>query len=122
MASALHTLPASSHKESLGAARESGMLKTGDFQIDLDRHMVLVRGQRLNLSAEEFDLLVFLVMHQKRIVTSQTTLSTHWGEDRVRQARFLQVLLTLKKKLEALGAAHYIRTEPMVVYRFDPEG
>jgi len=102
---------------------EAGFLNVGDFRIDLDQRTVVVRNKHVDLAATEFDLLVFLVGHPKRMVTAQTMLKTQWGEDGVHQTQFLQVLLSLRKKLEATGAGdHYIRTESLVVYRFDPLG
>jgi len=101
----------------------SGMISVGDFRIDFEQRTALVRERKLDLASAEFDLLVYLVSHPKRMVTGQTMLSTHWEDDSVHQTQFLQVLLSLRKKLEAVGAGqHYIRTEPLVVYRFDPLG
>jgi hypothetical protein len=39
----------------------------------------------------------------------------------LRQTQFLRVLLSLRKKLEAAETGQqYLRTEPWVIYRFDP--
>jgi len=102
---------------------DPGVVRVGDFRIDFEQRTAFVRDKKLDLAHAEFDLLVYLVSHPKRMVTGQTMLSTHWDHDRVHQTQFLQVLLSLRKKLEAAGAGqHYIRTEPLVVYRFDPLG
>ena len=102
---------------------DSENLVIGDFRINLFQRTVSVRDKKIELAPAEFDLLVFMISHPKRMVTPQTMLSTHWTGNRVHQTQFLQVLLSLRKKLEAAGAGlHYIRTEPMVVYRFDPMG
>ena len=99
----------------------SEIIANGDFRIDLQSHKVTVRGQEARLTSEEFDLLVFLVEHPRRVVTSRTLLSTRCGAHEVRQAQFLRVLATLRQKLEsAAGREGYIRTEPWIVYRFDP--
>ena len=99
------------------------VLVAGDFLIDLDQRRVKVRNQEVHLTADEFELLVFLLSHPKKVITAQTILSTHWDGKRVHQTRFMQVLLSLQKKLDAASAGvHYIRTEPLVVYRFDPQG
>lgn len=104
-------------------AKEASELSVGDFKIDLERRTAFVRGKKVELACEEFDLLVYLVSHPKRMVTTQTMLSTHWDDDRIHQTQFLQLLLSLRKRLEAAGAGlHYIRTESLVVYRFDPLG
>ena len=80
---------------------------------------VLLRGRELRLTSEEFALLVFLTSDPKKMVTPATVLSTDWPGQGVRHTEFLRVLLSLRKKLEKDGA-RYIRTEPWVVYRFDP--
>ena len=101
-----------------GSANE--VIESGDFRIDLAARSATLRGQELRLTCEEFDVLVFLTNHPQRLITPHTLLSTS-GKGNVRQTRFLQVLLSLMRKLDALGGSgqHYIRTEPWVVYRFD---
>jgi DNA-binding winged helix-turn-helix (wHTH) protein len=73
-------------------------------------------------SEEEFDLLVFLAGHPKRLVTPRTRLATNWTGSALRQAEFMRVLQPLRKKLDAEGDStqHYIQTEPWILYRFDP--
>src|ERR1700742_1381116 len=89
-----------SHK---AISHEGDPLNVGDFRIDMEGRTVRLREQKIALSAEEFDLLVFLVMNRKKMVTPQTTLSTQWGGTHVHQAQFLQVLLSLKKKLDLVA-------------------
>jgi DNA-binding response OmpR family regulator len=101
--------------------RHSEVIENGDFHIDLEYRKATVRGQDAHLTSEEFDLLVFLVGHPRRVVTARTLLSTRTGDHEVRQTQFLRVLTTLRQKLEtATGREGYIRTEPWIVYRFDP--
>ena len=107
------------------AAQESvfltGMIESGDFKIDLDERTVGLRGQELRLTSEEFDVLVFLVGHRQRLVTPDTVLATTWTANRVRKTEFLRALISLRKRLDAAGPGqHYLRTEPWVIYRFDP--
>jgi DNA-binding response OmpR family regulator len=102
-------------------ATDSEIIENGDFRIDLECRKTTVRGQEAHLTSEEFDLLVFLVGHPRRVVTARTLLSTRCGDHEVRQTQFLRVLTTLRQKLEAAaGREGYIRTEPWIVYRFDP--
>jgi len=98
---------------------EVAVIETGDFRIDLSRRSVTLRGRELRLSAEEFDLLVFLTSHPKKMVTPSTTLSTNWPGQGIRQTDFFHVLLSLRKKLDDTGT-HYLRTEPWIVYQFNP--
>ena len=99
----------------------TGMIKSGDFHIDIDKRTVTLRGQQLELTSEEFDVLVFLAGHPQRLVTPHTMLATRWTANRPRQTEFLRVLISLREKLDAVGPGkHYLRTEPWVIYRFDP--
>jgi len=107
----------------VGAAssEDESIIAVGDFRIDYAARRATVRGQQLQLSGEEFEMLVFLIGHPRSIITPQTRLSTRWGRNQVHQADFLRVLAQLRKKLDSVeGCSHYLRTEPWVVYRFDP--
>jgi two-component system KDP operon response regulator KdpE len=96
-------------------------IAAGDFRIDLENRTATLRGLPLQLTGEEFDLLVFLIDHPRKLVTQQTRLATNWAEHGLRQTEFLRVLLSLRKKLDSESSSqHYIRTEPWVLYRFDP--
>ena len=97
------------------------VIESGDFRIDLSSRTVTLRGEKLELSFEEFDVLMFLVTHPQRLISPRTMLATSWATNPPRQTEFLRVLLTLRKKLDTVGEGkHYLRTEPWVVYRFDP--
>lgn len=96
------------------------VVESGDFKIDLNRRVARLAGQPLQLTFEEFDVLVFLASHPQRLVTPNTVLSTNWSSNRSRHTAFLKVLLSLRSKLEAAEPGqHYLRTEPWVLYRFD---
>jgi two-component system, OmpR family, KDP operon response regulator KdpE len=100
----------------------SGMIESGDFRIELVRRTVTLRGRELPLTSEEFDVLVFLAGHPQRLITPRTMLSTSGTAHQVRKAAFLRALITLREKLDAASGPgkHYLRTEPWVLYRFDP--
>jgi DNA-binding response OmpR family regulator len=111
------------HHEKQAAIRPSknDLIRTGDFEISLASHQATVRGQTLDLSPEEFEMLVFLAGHPRRIITRRTLLATRWGGQNVRQVSFLEVLASLRKKIDAVDcSARYISTEPWVFYRFEP--
>ncbi|MGA3211345.1 MAG: winged helix-turn-helix domain-containing protein [Terriglobales bacterium] len=97
------------------------LIESGDFKINLDERSVTLRGQELRLKSEEFDALVFLAGHPQSLVTPGTMLATSWPAIQPRRTAFLRVLISLRKKLDtAEPGKHYLRTEPWVVYRFDP--
>jgi two-component system KDP operon response regulator KdpE len=98
------------------------LIEVGNFRIDLDSRSVRIRNRELRLSPEEFDLLVFMAAHPRRIITPHTKLSTRSGNHQVRQVEMLPTLLSLRKKLQTVtDGSRYIRTEPWVCYRFEPE-
>jgi DNA-binding response OmpR family regulator len=97
------------------------MIEFGEFRINIRNRTVALCGQNLELASEEFDVLVFLVSHRQRLITPHTLLTTSWTTDQQRQTEFLPALLSLRKKLDAASPGKpYLRTEPWVVYRFDP--
>ena len=117
----------------LGGDRASGLsagsqefpsrdsIEFGDFRIDLQNRTVTLRGEKLDLTSQEFDVLLFLISHPRRVITPQTMLATSWRPNPPQQTEFLRALLSLRKKLDALGGGtHYLRTESWVVYSFDP--
>lgn len=116
--SALHAL---TNAPDAGGSADQDVIVTGDFRLHLQSHQVTIRGQKLHLTEEEFEMLVFMIGHPRSIITPQTRLTTRWGGGNlIRQSDFLRVMAQLRKKLEAAGCSHYIRTEPWVVYSFDP--
>ena len=97
------------------------VIESGDFKMDLCRRVATLREQELQLTSEEFDVLVFLASHPQRLITPRTMLNTNWSGDRLHHTNVLRVLLSLRAKLEAAGSGkHYLRTEPWLLYRFDP--
>jgi DNA-binding response OmpR family regulator len=98
------------------------VMEVGDFTIDTAGRTAMLRGQDLRLTSAEFDVLVYLTTHPQRCVTPHTVLATSWAEDGLHQTEFLKVLLSLRQKLDAVVAGnHYLRTEPWIIYKFDPK-
>ena len=109
----------SPHEEQTG-----GAIEDGDFRIDLDAHVALVRGREVKLTPKEFDLLVYLARHPRKVVTHRNLLASVWGANSTEQPEYLRVFIgQLRKKIEADGPSPaYILTEPWVGYRFQPAG
>ncbi len=104
-----------------GSEDGTEIIVTGDFRIDRKTRSATVRGHQVQLTAGEFDVLVFLTSHHKQVVTSRTTLSLKSETQGVRQTEFLRNLLSLRKKLEEeVPDNHYVQTEAWVLYDFDP--
>jgi two-component system KDP operon response regulator KdpE len=104
--------------------KDGGLIEDGDFRIDLDGHVALVRGHDVKLTPKEFELLVYLARHPHRVTTHRKILAAVWGAGSTEQPEYLRVFIgQLRKKIEAVaGSPSYILTEPWVGYRFEPEG
>lgn len=101
-----------------------GVIEDGDFRVDLDAHVVSVRGRELKLTPKEFELLVYFARNPHKVVTHRKLLSAVWGAASAEQPEYLRVFIgQLRKKIEAdTGSPSYILTEPWVGYRFEPKG
>lgn len=94
-------------------------IEKGDFRLDLNCRKASVCGRSLELSADEFDLLHFLLSHPKNFVTPRTVLVSGRA---MRRTDFMKTLLSLRSKLAAEpGGSKYLRTEPLVAYQFCPD-
>ena len=95
----------------------------GDFTIDPQQHRVLVGGKPVRLTPKEFELVQFLAANPSRVLTHRAILTAVWGSNSVGQNDYLRVFVAnLRKKLEVNPRApRYIKTEPWIGYRFDPE-
>jgi len=101
----------------------SGVIEEGDFRIDLDANVVLVHGREIKLTPKEFDLLVYLARHPRKVMTHRNLLAAVWGANSTEQPEYLRVFIgQLRKKIEADASPAYILTEPWVGYRFQPSG
>ena len=97
------------------------LIELGDFRVDVERHLVTVRGQEVHLTPKEFDLLLYFVRNADRVLTHKTLLRAVWGLAGVDQPEYLRVLVAqLRKKIEPGGEPHYIVSEPWVGYRLNP--
>jgi len=96
-------------------------MEIGDFTINAAERNARLGGQELHLTSEEFDVLVFLTTHRQQFVTQRTMLATNGTSGGLQQTEFLKALLGLRQKIDAVSSGkQYLRTEPWVVYRFDP--
>lgn len=96
----------------------------GDFQVNIDAHQAVVRGDEVRLTPKEFDLLAYMLKHHDTVMTHKALLTAVWGANFADQTEYLRVFLgNLRKKIELDPAKPaYIKTEPWVGYRFDPRG
>lgn len=96
-------------------------IENGDFRVDLATHQAFVRNGEVHLTPKEFDLLVYLLKNEGKVLTHRNLLAAVWGNEFTQQPEYLRVFLgNMRKKIEINPAdPEYIITEPWIGYRFN---
>ena len=63
------------------APTEAAHVRFGEVDLDLDSRTVIVREERVKLTAKEFDLLWFLANHPGQVFTRERLLDNVWGKE-----------------------------------------
>ncbi len=105
------------------ASTESPIYRSGNLEVDLTTRIVKLGGREVKLTATEYSLLRFLVLHAGRVLTHGQILKEVWGPNYGAQTHYLRVYIAhLREKLEADPAKPaLITTEPGVGYRLAAE-
>lgn len=92
----------------------------GDLAIDLLGHEVLVKGEPVNLSSKEYELLRILASHPGQVLSREQLLNLVWGDDFYGDNRTVDVHIRwLREKIEEdAGNPKYIQTVRGVGYKF----
>jgi two-component system KDP operon response regulator KdpE len=98
-----------------------GQIVRGEIVSDLERHKVVVRGQEIELTPTEFNLLVYMMEHAGKVLPHQTILKNVWGPEYGREAEYLRVYIgRLRQKIEKDPTdPEYLFTERGIGYSFD---
>ncbi|HVJ48210.1 response regulator transcription factor [Desulfitobacterium sp.] len=91
----------------------------GDLKIDLNRYQVLVRGEEVELTPKEFELLRVLAIHPGKVYSRDELLERVWGYDYAGDTRTVDVHVRhLRQKVEKDSANPvYIETLRGIGYR-----
>ncbi len=86
---------------SSGGQAGSTVVTVGDLTIDPDAYVALLRGQPLDLSPREFDLLHALALEAGRVLSVDDLLARVWGAEYVGESQVVYVHIRwLRQKLE----------------------
>ncbi|MBB6350280.1 winged helix-turn-helix domain-containing protein [Nonomuraea muscovyensis] len=81
---------------------ETSVLAVGPVRMDVDRHVVAVRGAQVQLPLKEFELLEVLLRNAGRVLTRGQLIDRVWGADYVGDTKTLDVhVKRLRAKIEA---------------------
>jgi two-component system response regulator RegX3 len=100
--------------------RVDGAAEIGDVRIDPGRRSVSFRGEELELSRKEFDLLRLLIENAGSVVTRERLIDEVWDTNWFGSTKTLDVHVSgLRKKLDDdPGSPRYIHTVRGVGFRF----
>ncbi len=97
-------------------------LSAGPVRMDVDRHVVTVAGEAVQLPLKEFELLELLLRNAGRVLTRGQLIDRVWGADYVGDTKTLDVhVKRLRSKIEPEPSApRYIVTVRGLGYKFEP--
>ncbi|ADH69711.1 MULTISPECIES: response regulator transcription factor [Nocardiopsis] len=97
-------------------------LEAGPVRMDVERHVVTVRGDNVQLPLKEFELLEVLLRNAGRVLTRMQLIDRVWGADYVGDTKTLDVhVKRLRAKIEEdPGSPRYIVTVRGLGYKFEP--
>ena len=104
-------------------ADSASPIEIGDFKVESLLRRVLVRGKEVRLTPKEYDLLLYFISHADRVLTHKSILAAVWGNNSTNQGEYLRVFVAqLRRKIEVNPTTpRYLKTEPWIGYRFQPE-
>jgi len=108
--------------EPVRPAVPDGVFTLGPVCIDLSRREANVRGQAVELSRKEFDLLALLVSEAGHVVTRKQCMERIWRDKKMGDSRTLDThVKRLRRKVELHpGQPEHVLTVRGIGYRFNP--
>ena len=102
----------------------TGVLEAGPVRMDVERHVVTVRGESVRVPLKEFELLELLLRNTGRVLTRGQLIDRVWGADSVGDTKTLDVhVKRLRAKIEPDPAVpQFLLTVRGLGYKFEPEG
>ncbi|MEV1287094.1 response regulator transcription factor [Micromonospora sp. NPDC049679] len=104
------------------AEDDAPTLAAGPVRMDVDRHVVTVGGDAVQLPLKEFELLEILLRNAGRVLTRGQLIDRVWGADYVGDTKTLDVhVKRLRSKVEPEPSApRHIVTVRGLGYKFEP--
>jgi two-component system OmpR family response regulator len=87
-----------------------GRLTVGDLILDEDAHAVARDGRAIDLSPTEYELLLLLMRHPRRVLSKSVILESVWSRDYGRHAQVVELYISYLRKKVDVGRAPMIHT------------
>lgn len=103
-----------------GTDAAGSVYEVGELRIDMDARRVVVSGNEVHLTPNEYRLLTTLVRYAGKVLTHRQLLREVWGPGNAEEVHYLRVCMAnLRRKIEANPTRpRYLLTEQGVGYRF----
>ncbi|OUQ81156.1 response regulator transcription factor [Flavonifractor sp. An100] len=99
------------------AGKDNPVLTAGELSMDVARHQVTVKGQEVELTKKEFDLLRHLLENKGRVLTREALLDSVWGFDFIGETNSVDVYIRfLRSKIDEAFGVKLIHTVRGVGY------
>ena len=99
-------------RRSYGSKLTSHSIECGEVVLNLNDTSVAVRGEKIDLTKNEFLILKTLMEKQGKVVSREEIMERLWGNDEFVDDNTLTVNITrIRKKLEAAGVNDFITTK-----------
>ncbi|WP_055565088.1 MULTISPECIES: response regulator [Streptomyces] len=107
--------------EPVAVARETAVVTTDGFTVDLVAKKVTRGGRDVRLTPTEWQLLEILIRHPGRLIPQRQLLLDVWGPSHGTKTNYLRVYMAqLRRKLETdPSRPRHLITEPGMGYRFE---
>lgn len=101
-----------------GKKKDSGTLCVGELELNMDEHTVFAKGERIELTLKEYELLRLFMKNPGRVFTRDRLLEQLWETEYTGETRTVDVHIgTLRTKLGK--CRDYIETVRGVGYRME---
>jgi DNA-binding response OmpR family regulator len=97
------------------------LIEVNEITIIPEERTVKVHNESVNLTAKEYDLLLFFISNKNRVVSKNSIAEHLWGDDsdQIDSHDFIYVhLRNLRKKLAEKGCVDYVQTIYGIGYNF----
>jgi two-component system alkaline phosphatase synthesis response regulator PhoP len=101
--------------------KQDELINVGDIQIDPSQYEVVVRGEKIDVTPKEFELLIYMIKRINRILSREQLLDAIWNFDYAGETRIVDVHIShLREKIEVdTKNPSYIRTVRGFGYKFE---
>ena len=94
------------------------ILRLEKLTVDIEKHIVTINGERVNLTFKEFEILRLFLSHPGTVYSREQLFEEIWGSEFVGESRTVDMhIRTLRQKLGSCG--DYIKTVRGIGYKME---